>query len=433
MSKKEEENPKEENINPNQIILQPIDENGKEFVEYYDSDDEKYTKYLCNYDPKNAFPKTIEYPNQKNFEKNTKENINNKNNEKIKYNLDYISKLDFGNTIIYDLSIEGNLLLVVGGEYLKIYNIEDNYKLISSNLIKTEILYCLSTQSLDNNNLIASIGGKNCIIRIIDIIENKEINQLIGNKNEIYCLKFSNKDKNILLSGSKDITIRLWNIISGKQICIFGGPQSHKAEILSIDWHISGNYIVSSGIDNSIKIWDLSIPKIRSRIDKSLKNENFKTLIKTRSIFSCNSIHDNYIDCVKFNGNFIISKSVTGVIREWIPIFNPEGDSFYIINTYCYQIKDKIWYVKFLFEEEKKIIVVGNDLGRIFIYKTESENDINDKEYVEPNSIFDIKQESIVRAIGFSQFYNLFFFGANNGDIIIAKLYETKLNLKKKI
>ena len=140
MSKKEEEKPKEENINPNQIILQPIDENGKEFVEYYDSDDEKYTKYLCNYDPKNAFPKTIEYPNQKNFEKNTKENINNKNNEKIKYNLDYISKLDFGNTIIYDLSIEGNLLLVVGGEYLKIYNIEENYKLISSNLIKTEIL-----------------------------------------------------------------------------------------------------------------------------------------------------------------------------------------------------------------------------------------------------------------------------------------------------
>ena len=71
MSKKEEEKQKEENINPNQIILQPIDENGKEFVEYYDSDDEKYTKYLCNYDPKNAFPKTIEYPNQKNFEKNT--------------------------------------------------------------------------------------------------------------------------------------------------------------------------------------------------------------------------------------------------------------------------------------------------------------------------------------------------------------------------
>ena len=192
-----------------------------------------------------------------------------------------------------------------------------------------------------------------------------------------------------------------------------------------MDWHLTGNYIVSSGIDNSIKIWDLSIPKIKERIEQSFKNDNFKTLIKTRPIFSCNSIHDNYIDCVKFNGNFIISKSVTGVIREWLPIFNPEGDSFYIINTYCYEINDKIWYVKFLFDEEKKFIVVGNDLGNIYLFKTENENDVSDKDYVLPNTKFDLKQDLVVRTIGFSNHYNFFVFGANNGDIIISKLNET--------
>ena len=418
---------KQEKIIETKDMGQQTDENNKDIIDFYDSDDEKYVKYLSYYQPINGFPKSIMYPNQKNYEINketNEQNITKTNYKNIKYTLEYHSTIDFGNIIIYDLSIEGNLLLVVGGEYLKIYNIEEKFKLISSNIIKSETLYCISTQSSENS-LIASIGGKNCIIRIINILENKEINQLIGNKNEIYSIKFSCKDKNILLSGSKDITIRLWNIISGKQICIFGGPQSHIAEILSMDWHLTGNYIVSSGIDNSIKIWDLSIPKIKERIEQSFKNDNFKTLIKTRPIFSCNSIHDNYIDCVKFNGNFIISKSVTGVIREWLPIFNPEGDSFYIINTYCYEINDKIWYVKFLFDEEKKFIVVGNDLGNIYLFKTENENDVSDKDYVLPNTKFDLKQDLVVRTIGFSNHYNFFVFGANNGDIIISKLNET--------
>ena len=178
---------KQEKIIETKDMGQQTDENNKDIIDFYDSDDEKYIKYLSYYQPINGFPKSIMYPNQKNYEINketNEQNITKTNYKNIKYTLEYHSTIDFGNIIIYDLSIEGNLLLVVGGEYLKIYNIEEKFKLISSNIIKSETLYCISTQSSENS-LIASIGGKNCIIRIINILENKEINQLIGNKNEI--------------------------------------------------------------------------------------------------------------------------------------------------------------------------------------------------------------------------------------------------------
>ena len=91
----------------------------------------------------------------------------------------------------------------------------------------------------------------------MDLSNKKEFGRLIGHRNDIYDLKFNPQDKNILLSASKDFSIRIWNVKNSLQIAILGGPKGHSADVLSVDWHLSGDYIVSSGIDNCIKIWKM--------------------------------------------------------------------------------------------------------------------------------------------------------------------------------
>lgn len=295
-------------------------------------------------------------------------------------------KFSDSNTIIYDIFIKDEMIIVCGGPYVKIYKKSNLTMAEMTFLSEGEDFYSLSysqiTQDSGEIKKVLAVGGMKSIIKILDLTERKELHELIGHRNEIFDLKFCpNSEKSyLLLSASQDFSVRLWHAINQIQICIFGGPTgAHLAEVNSVDWHISGDYFVSAGNDCYVKIWFLTenlnqnIKSSEKITNRELKKElNFKTLIKTNPIYSCNTIHENWVDCVKFNGNFLISKSVDGVIYEWMPVFQQQGgaDSFFLINTYIYKTSELIWYVKFGLEAlDKNLLTIGNENGEIFLFK----------------------------------------------------------------
>lgn len=401
-----------------------------------------------------------------------------------------------------------------------------------------EEFYCMEKSSTNHSYSkktidILAVGGTGCIIKIIDLSNKKPYRKLIGHRNDIYDLKFYPNDGNILLSASKDNSIRLWNITNCLQIGIFAGPKGHSADVLSIDWHLSGEYFVSSGIDNTIKIWqiyddmsdniklsykfvdkktkideidldnlnpkdsskdfefegigsnskgkkarnsktpskrknkkdfetkkeskdskhlnsnnsnkkernseknsktnpinliDLTDKKEKEKGNQKPKKHKFSTIITTKCIFSTRTVHENYVDSVKFNGNFVISKSVDGVIREWMPVFNKESDFHYIINTYTYDTKEYLWYVRLTIDPERRFIATGNSQGKLFIFNINEDTNEEMPEDMEFDYFYNNTHDyvvntgvkKLVRSVKI--FGNLIALGNSDGSIYLAKM-----------
>lgn len=108
------------------------------------------------------------------------------------------------------------------------------------------------------------LGGTRGIIKIIDTTTHRLHITLSGHGNDITDLKFSPTNEFLLLSASKDESIRVWNISSqhhhgngGVNVAIFAGHVGHRGQVLSIGWHASGTKFVSAGMDNMIKLWNI--------------------------------------------------------------------------------------------------------------------------------------------------------------------------------
>ncbi|ETO01509.1 hypothetical protein RFI_35929 [Reticulomyxa filosa] len=131
-------------------------------------------------------------------------------------------------------------------------------------------------------------------ICIWDIETTKQIIVFKGHKNYVNSIKYgSNKLVNIggsntTLSGSDDKSVRLWDIRYGKQIQIFNG---HKHIVWAVEYSpfvlknkVSGssNVICSGSKDNTIRFWDIRSNKKELYLINGDKNE------------------DNGIHCLKF-------------------------------------------------------------------------------------------------------------------------------------
>lgn len=170
-------------------------------------------------------------------------------------------------------------------------------------------------------DLILAIGGSEMKIQILNVSEGAYERTLIGHMNDIHDLKFHPSAKCILLSASKDCSIRLWNVDKGFQLGIYAGVDGHFGGVNCVDWHDSGELFASGGIDYCVKIWKVT-PQVRKRMHESSlwtsKTKKFPLHI-CLAAFSTNKLHNSYVDCVKFYGNLLLSKSVYDGIYLWLP------------------------------------------------------------------------------------------------------------------
>ena len=105
-----------------------------------------------------------------------------------------------------------------------------------------------------NGNLVIS-GSDDNTVRIWDVTSGEAIGQpLRGHDDSVSSVAFS-PDGKLVASGSKDKTVRLWDAASGEAI---GQPlRGHNSWVSSVAFSPDGKLVVSGSDDKTVRIWDV--------------------------------------------------------------------------------------------------------------------------------------------------------------------------------
>ena len=76
--------------------------------------------------------------------------------------------------------------------------------------------YVYSVAFNPNGKLIAS-GSRDYTVRIWNVQDGKEIYKLTGHRSYVFCVAFS-PNRKFIASGSDDKTILIWNLADGKKV-----------------------------------------------------------------------------------------------------------------------------------------------------------------------------------------------------------------------
>ena len=288
--------------------------------------------------------------------------------------------------------------------------------------------------------LLALAGAGRCI-SIIDPYAGKLVASLIGHGDEIYemmfvpigATNFSGRemtedvlegnpkpcvDDFLLLSASKDESIRFWNVQTGACLLMFAGDRGHRESVLSIDVHPLGHSFVSGGMDTTIKLWrledDAVVRDVVASSDKSMITDIRRTTQIQLPYFSTNHAQTDYADCVRFLGDCIVSKSIANIILLWKPVLGEGGraaraceknsDAIIPLREFVLSNCD-VWFVRHSISDDMKSLAVGNKQGVVKVWSFEDP--------LEPPKTFAASVtggKSVIRSSCFSR----------EGDIIVA-------------
>ncbi|KAI1816345.1 WD40-repeat-containing domain protein [Poronia punctata] len=130
------------------------------------------------------------------------------------------------------------------------------------------------------SHLIVACGTQHPAVRLVDLRSGTSIQSLTGHSGAILAAAWSPRHEHILATGSVDGTVRIWDIRrAGALIGMLDHEDSlglyyngllsqdgkvrmrvsakaHAAPVNGLTWTDDGNYIVSAGHDNRIRVWD---------------------------------------------------------------------------------------------------------------------------------------------------------------------------------
>jgi len=155
---------------------------------------------------------------------------------------------------------------------------------------------------------LCAAGSSPRAILIFDLEHDEPIRVLPGHGRAINDLQISPLSTDILVSASEDYSIRIWNLNSKheKQPCraIFAG-QGHQQPLLTIDFHPNGRWLLSGAMDTAIALW--AVPPLSELDEKT--DDNLEPRVIAYPCFISQEIHSNYVDCVKWYGDSILSRA----------------------------------------------------------------------------------------------------------------------------
>ncbi len=188
---------------------------------------------------------------------------------------------------------------------------------------------------INRNNIIVS-ASKDKTIRLWNI-DGSEINKLVGHTKELTSVKFS-PDGEKLISGSADGTLKEWDWKDNRLIQTIRG--AHKGWTRSVAYNYNATLIASGGEDGKIQIWNAADGQNQNTI---LAHSNWVQAIvfSPDGKYIASGGHDNYLVLIDVNNGSIVFNSPKQKNFVLSVAFDPEGKSFISSNRYSTNLS--IW------------------------------------------------------------------------------------------
>lgn len=255
-------------------------------------------------------------------------------------------------------------------------------------------------------------------------LETEDMTYLAGHVHEIYdiCLspwRYDSTLKNLMLSCSRDGSVSLWNYKTRVQIASYKPGKTPILDSICVDWHTSGREFLQSCIDGSVSVWELgdvdNLIKLSQSWTKDTNEFPRKDFLKYK--YRTYDMHENYVDCVAYLGDMIVSKDVDGKLAIWINSgIENEIICFSRIRNKTYEC---VWSLRMQVSMELGTIVYGNDMGTIFLLKME-----NDKAPKTARYKFETGMQKVIRKVMLTKNGTMLFALADGGRLWYYKLDE---------
>ncbi|KAK9820413.1 hypothetical protein WJX72_010041 [[Myrmecia] bisecta] len=198
----------------------------------------------------------------------------------------------------------------------------------------------------------------------------------IGHGDSINSISVHTEKASLVVTASKDQSLRLWNIRTHVCVLILFGDGSHTSEVLSVDFHMGGQQIVSGSMDGTVKIWSLA-EKQREvahsfHHDEATALTAYPTSHLVMPSFSSDQIHGGlFVDCVRWLGDLVLSKSTDNRILLWRPTggqFNGRRNSGHQLLQEFVMESAGWWWIRFGIDQRCTTLACGSTNGRIFVW-----------------------------------------------------------------
>lgn len=285
---------------------------------------------------------------------------------------------------------------------------------------KDEVFNAISW-SCDQSGPIIAAAGVKAVIRVIqcNAATLTSYKNLVGHTGAINDLKFHPTQSHILLTCSKDYSIRLWNVKNSTCVAIFAGIRGHRDEVLAVDISSDGKKFISGGIDHNVMVWSLNCEEINEKIAKSEELEAFGRGSAFAAIrlhfpeFSTRDVHGNYVDSVKFFGDSFLTKSCENNIIWWKVKEAGNGNGLVVSKLFTFDIiESDIWYMKMDLDLSMNYLAVGSQTGKVFVFDLNTDVPVNRR-----SALIHLKCNSAVRQITFSRDSQILIAACDDGSI----------------
>jgi polycomb protein EED len=230
----------------------------------------------------------------------------------------------------------------------------------------------------DGTPLLAA-AGKRGLVQVIDARHGTLHRSLVGHGGAVNDLKAHPREPALLLSCSRDRSLRLWNVQSGVLALILAGDGGHKNEIVTCDWHARERCtLVSGGFDHCVKLWrldDAAYTAVKQALlpwDPGTPLGRFQTRFVREPVFTTHRVHTNFIDCVRFFGDAVLSKSVDGMIALWLPESDPGRPGLVRSLAELPLPEASLTWIRFDLDLQRRILACGNVVGEVRVWDLHS-------------------------------------------------------------